>query len=93
MAYSNVGFATATVTSGNPLVVAITGKPAQYFSLVNNNLAYEVTLEFLTDRDDDGVPMIVRAESILTMNVGQIYGMTVTLGAVGTTGTIDLYWW
>lgn len=93
MAYSNVGYATGTVSAGNPITVAITGAPASWISVVNDNTTFEVTLALNPDRDDDGVPMTVRSQSILTMEPGSIYGFTISLGAVGTSGTVDVYWW
>ena len=93
MAYSNLGFATGTVASGSPLTVSIDGAPADFISVVNDNTTFEVTLDLNPDRGDDGVPITIREDSILTINPGSIYGFTISLGGVGTSGTIDVYWW
>ena len=94
MAYTNVGFASVDIHDSGPLTVAITGAAATYISVVNNGAAAaEISLALNPDRDDDGVPFIIRTASILTMNPGSIFGFTITKVTSAGASVVDVYWW
>ena len=95
MAFTNHGFASVDIHDSGPLTVAIAGAPANSISVSNvgGANAAEITLALNPDRDDDGVPMIIRDGVILTIAPGSIYGFTIT--KVSSTGAhvVDVYWW
>jgi hypothetical protein len=93
MAYTNHGYETADIDAAN-IDVTISGAPADSISVVNNDDANtEVSLKLNPDRDDDGVPFVIRAGSVLTMSPGSIYGFFITRTAGSSASTVDVYWW
>ena len=93
MAYSNLGYETADVNAAN-IDVTITGAPADNISVVNNDdTSTEISLKLNPNRDDAGVPFIIRAETILTISPGSIHGFFITRTAGSLASTVDVYWW
>jgi hypothetical protein len=95
MAYTNHG--NIRMDGDGPITVFIDGAPCDNIRVVNSTAGdterdLEVSLTLNPDRDDDGTPFIIRAQTNLTLAPGGIYGFTIAEDS-GVSDVVDVIWW